>query len=61
MKTLPLAAANFLAGPLCSICPPLLAYALLCDSLSKEKGIASYLTADIGCIPANQSQKIALQ
>lgn len=61
MKTLPLAAANFVAGPLRSICPPLLAYALFCDSISKEKERASYLTADTGYIPANQRRKIALQ
>lgn len=47
MKTLPLAAANLVAGPLCSIFPPLLSHALFFDSLSNEKKRASYLTAGV--------------
>lgn len=57
MKRLPLAAASFVSGPLCSICPPLVTDTLSCDSLSKQKERASYLTADIGCISANSELK----
>lgn len=57
MKRLPLAAASFVSGPLCSICPPIMTDALSCDSLGKEKEKASFLTVDIGCTSANSELK----